>query len=507
MAMKIYQEPGSGRLSEADLAALLSERFPVSEGSRRQRRFACYDTFDWRLYRKSLALVRSGRQWELIDLDGGETVLAKAAHRAAARFAEDFPESALRERLEKIIEMRALLQLCEVRVQEDRFRVLDGRQKTVAQVIRTRLAAGAEETGGFLRVSPLRGYEAAAGEVEALLQEKQMTPRETSMYQLALELTGRQPGDYSSKFAIELQPALSAAEGLRRILRALRETMRQNEAGVMADIDTEFLHDFRVAVRRTRSALGQLKGVFPDDAMARFRSDFAEIGKATNLLRDLDVYLLDRRHYEAMLPETLQGALAPLFAHLEAERSKAFEQVKEMLRSRRYGRQMAHWEKFLAQDAGSAAGPDAARPMVELARERIRQRYQRILKRGGKIDDRSPDDKLHRLRIDCKKLRYLLEFFSSLFPGGKMSRLIKQLKKLQDHLGRFQDICVQEEALLAFAGAIPGGAAESGRTTLLAIGCLVGMLHQQKQEVRSRFAETFEDFAKAEDGGLLSHGA
>ncbi|MCB0316155.1 MAG: CHAD domain-containing protein, partial [Calditrichaeota bacterium] len=112
------------------------------------------------------------------------------------------------------------------------------------------------------------------------------------------------------------------------------------------------------------------------------------------------------------------------------------------------------------------------------------------LKRGGKINQRSPDAKLHRLRIDCKKLRYLLEFFNSLFPGEKMSRLIKQLKKLQNHLGRFQDICVQEEALLAFAGAMPGGSDDSDRTTLLAIGCLVGMLHQQKQEVRSHFAET-----------------
>lgn len=507
MTTKIYQEPGSRRLSDADIAAMLAERFPVSEGSRRERRFACYDTFDWRLYRKSLALIRSGRHWELLDLNGGKAVLTKLAHHAGARFAGDFPESDLRTRLENIVEMRALLQLCEVRVLENHFRVLDGRQKTVARVIRTQLTAGAEAAGSYLQVSPLRGYEAEAREVEALLQEKQLTSRDTSIYQLALELSGKQPGDYSSKFAIELQPALAAAGALRRILQVLREAMRQNEAGVIADIDTEFLHDFRVAVRRTRSALGQLKGVFPDDATARFRSDFAEIGKATNLLRDIDVYLLDRRHYEAMLPEALQGALEPLFAHLERERGQALQAVSEMLRSRRYKRQMAQWENFLAQDADGAPGPGAGRPVVELARERIRQRYQRILKRGGKINDQSPDEKLHRLRIDCKKLRYLLEFFSSLFPGGKMARLIKQLKKLQDHLGRFQDICVQEAALLAFAGTMPAGSAESGRTTLLAIGCLVGMLHQQKQEVRSHFTETFEDFAEAEDGEFLSHGA
>ena len=507
MAMKIYQDPAGEWLSEADITALLAERFPVEAGSRRQRRISYYDSFDWRLYRKSLALIQSGQQWELVDLNAGETVLAKAAHRGAARFAEDFPESDLKVRLGKILEMRALLQLCEVRIEEEHFRVLDGRQKTVARVIRTRMAAGPDEAGCFLRISPLRGYQAAAREVEVLLEEKQLAHRETSMYQLALKLSGKQPGDYSSKFAIELPPELPAAAALQRILRELREVMQQNEPGVIADIDSEFLHDFRVAVRRTRSALGQLKGVFAAERLAQFRSDFAEIGKATNLLRDLDVYLLDRRHYEAMLPETLQGALAPLFTHLEAERGKALRQVTDMLRSRRYARQMARWEAFLAQEAGSAPGPDAGRPVIELARERIRQRYQRILKRGGKINQRSPDAKLHRLRIDCKKLRYLLEFFNSLFPGEKMSRLIKQLKKLQNHLGRFQDICVQEEALLAFAGAMPGGSDDSDRTTLLAIGCLVGMLHQQKQEVRSHFAETFEDFATAENGELWAHRA
>lgn len=502
MAMKIFQEPAGGQFGDTDIGALLSERFPVSAGSRRQRRLRYYDTFDWRLYRKSLALVRAGRQWELVDLDEGERVRAQAAYGGEARFAEDFPESDLRERLASIVEMRALLQLCDLRVQEDAFRVLDGRQKTVARVIRTQLAAGAAAADVFLRVSPLRGYEAASREVEAFLEEKRLAPREASLYQLALALGGKQPGDYSSKLSIDLQPELAAGAALRRILQVLRETMQQNEAGVVADIDTEFLHDFRVAVRRTRSALGQLKGVFSADDTERFRRDFAGIGKATNLLRDLDVYLLDRRHYEAMLPEALQGALAPLFEHLEMERGKALQEVTDMLRSRRYARQMENWETFLAPETNRSDGPDAGRPVIELARERIRQRHQRILKRGGKIDQRSPDEKLHRLRIECKKLRYLLEFFSSLFPKDEMSRQVKQLKKLQDHLGRFQDICVQEETLLAFAGAMPGGTAESGRT-LLAIGCLVGMLHQQKQEVRGRFAETFEDFAKVGDGGLL----
>ena len=48
------------------------------------------------------------------------------------------------------------------------------------------------------------------------------------------------------------------------IFSHLLKTMKDNEPGTIADTDSEFLHDFRVAVRRTRAGLSQLKGVLPD---------------------------------------------------------------------------------------------------------------------------------------------------------------------------------------------------------------------------------------------------
>ena len=47
-------------------------------------------------------------------------------------------------------------------------------------------------------------------------------------------------------------PAGAAAAA---ILLRLLDTIDANVAGVLADTDTEFLHDLRVSVRRTRSAL------------------------------------------------------------------------------------------------------------------------------------------------------------------------------------------------------------------------------------------------------------
>jgi CHAD domain-containing protein len=45
------------------------------------------------------------------------------------------------------------------------------------------------------------------------------------------------------------------------------------------DLDTEVLHDFRVSIRRTRSALVLMKSVFAQIVTDRFKKDFAFVGK------------------------------------------------------------------------------------------------------------------------------------------------------------------------------------------------------------------------------------
>jgi CHAD domain-containing protein len=48
---------------------------------------------------------------------------------------------------------------------------------------------------------------------------------------------------------------------------------------------------------------------------------------------------------------------------------------------------------------------------------------------------------LHRLRIDCKKLRYATEFFAPLY-GERMVDFTQHLKALQDLLGTLHDTAV-----------------------------------------------------------------
>jgi CHAD domain-containing protein len=119
-------------------------------------------------------------------------------------------------------------------------------------------------------------------------------------------------------------------EASKIILRSLLQVMKTNEAYIEKDLDTEFLHDYRVAVRRTRSALGQIKNVFPKEPTLRFKKDFSFVGKLSNQLRDLDVYLLKKDAYKALLPSVLRDDIDPLFDYLSNKRSKALSKLSEV---------------------------------------------------------------------------------------------------------------------------------------------------------------------------------
>ena len=60
---------------------------------------------------------------------------------------------------------------------------------------------------------------------------------------------------------VPLDPAMAALDAYRAVLANLRDAMVSTWDGTAADLDPEYLHDFRVAVRRTRSVLGAAKHV------------------------------------------------------------------------------------------------------------------------------------------------------------------------------------------------------------------------------------------------------
>jgi CHAD domain-containing protein len=351
-----------------------------------------------------------------------------------------------------------------------------------------------------LRLVAVKGHARESRDIARLLErDLGLDDHPPPLLVEAVAASGRHPGDYSTKLDYRLDPGQRANMATKEILLGLLATLEANVAGARANLDTEFLHDLRVATRRTRSALTQIKGVFPEKLVEGYKQDFAWLQQITGPVRDLDVYLLEFDAYQGSLPLALQPHLEPLrdyvLAHYEEEQRK----VAGVLGSERFQHLLKEWRAFLeAPVPGDSYAPNAARPIKEVADERIWRLYKRVLKEARAITPDSPAEDLHELRKSCKKLRYLLEFFSSLYPKRRVRTPIKILKTLLGELGRFQDLAVQAEKLRAIAQAMRDeGRAETD--TLLALGVLVGDLLRRQQSARDAIAPNRAAFSGKEN--------
>lgn len=454
------------------------------------------DTFDWRLFNRGRALLLAGGELTLASLDGDPVAHTRVA--GSPSFAWDLPAGRLRKQVEGALEMRALLPRAQVRTTTRVRRLLNDDQKTVLRLAldEVSLEPGGGAVGAFVRLLPVRGYDGVAAEAAGLLTAGGARPLPFGDYcRIVLEAAGQQPGGYQSKPAVALDPAMPAGEALTALLRAELGVIRINEPYIARDIDSEFLHDYRVALRRTRSALAEVKDVFAAAATARFRSDLQAANQHSNDLRDLDVYLLSEQRYRQMLPASLQDSIGPLFDHLRARRKEALAATVAALESPAYRQIMARWAAFLEAPLSPATlGAEGDRPALEVASRRIYRQYRRTLKDGRAITATSEDAMLHALRIECKKLRYLLELFGGLYPAQEIDGLVKQLRTLQGNLGDFNDLSVQEAYLMRTAADMAAHA-RSTPETMMAVGALVSALDSQRSAVRSAFADAFAGYA------------
>ena len=285
---------------------------------------------------------------------------------------------------------------------------------------------------------------------------------------------------------------VAAGSAVRTVLKTQLEAMRAHEAGVIADRDPEDLHRYRVALRRTRSCLGQMKGALPRKRMAKFKPEFAWLGEVTGPTRDLDVFLDDMKRYRKTLDGASLRDLESLIELIEHDKVSEHARLTAQLDTDRYRSLISGWSGFLNAPFDVAEAPHAGRPIAEVAAERIHSRYERMIRRGRRLDAMTETDRLHRLRIDGKKLRYLLEFFRDEFPTETITPLIATLKRLQDHLGRFNDFQVQRDSVSSMAGRLKSAGSTS------TVEHLLEQLTRKERRVRRRFADEFERFDNEE---------
>lgn len=420
-------------------------------------------------------------------------------------FAGDLPPGSLRDQVAGVIAMRALLPLGRLHIRTESYQILDELQKTVVRlsvlvpkVISTRGSATPLSTR--LQLQELRGYGDERDEViEALRPALGLIESDQTLPDEAVLAGGGRPEGFSTKVAVPLAAGEPSGPAVARVLRALLEVIEANQPGTLADTDSEFLHDYRVSIRRTRTVQREFKHVFAPDRLAHSRQEFKWLQQSTADARDLDVYVLEFEALRELLPEASRADLDPLLVALKRRRTVAHVAMARALRSDRARELFDSWRGLLGVlDHGPDDDrPYTSRPIGEYSSERIRKEYRRMLKMGEGLEaggTESPPEQFHELRKKGKELRYLLELFGQpLHDSTVVKPMIKTLKSLQDVLGHHQDREVQIAMLRALAddvAVLPGGS-----RALMAMGALTSRLEEDAADLRAEFAGVFRAFA------------
>ena len=492
---------GDDGAEPGEVLKLPGSAFAISEAARSgSLRRLWLDTFDWRLYRSGLTLEQiSSRGSTDLTLTGRDGAILAADHGGNGPLKwpgglDVLPLGPLRDQLGPVVGVRALLPVARAVSSVRESRVLNSDDKTIARITVDRMAVTYPAAGSApprVAVTALRGYQPQALRmVEQLAAVPGVGDGSASGLEVALAAVGRRPGDYSGKINVRLTPRMPASAAMAMVLTALLDTLEANVNGTVRDIDTEFLHDLRIAVRRTRSALKLAGDALPDGVAGRFRPEFKWLGDLTTPTRDLDVYLLGFPDMAASLVAATAEELEPFHDYLRRSRVAERRVLVRGLRSARFARLSVQWREALTATAAARTRPSVAR----LAASRIARAHRRVLRDGNAITATSPPESLHELRKRCKELRYLLEFFGSLYDPGEQWRAVRELKALQDCLGEFQDTQVQHEELRTFADQMMAERAAPA-ATLLAMGEIAAGLITRQRQARNEFAGRFRDFA------------
>ena len=480
-----------GQLELASIVTVLSAKFVVATGSQRLVRRRRLDTFDRRLNAAGLTLEHqivagadSGERLALGRPDGTSLTAVVVKSPRWPALADVLPPGPVHDAIAPVTGIRALMVAFDER---RRVRRLDLRNRDAKIVAWVELDEPASATASPAQVTvhSLRGYDDQARRADRLLIGLGLERVENGEAVPVSSAQETSVADRSVPAALLLQAALTD----------FFVTMGENLPGLLADVDTEFLHDLRVSVRRTRATLKLGRPALGEVMRSRWEPAFKSLGDLTTPVRDLDVYQLALPAMGLWLVTADRTDLNPLAAHLRRRRALEQRRLVRSLRSVKFQQLLTQWGQELVTLGDIAQDTDLEHLSAGwLADRSISRAHRRVARGGARIGADSPAEYLHELRKRCKELRYALEVFAPLIDHAARKRAVADLKDLQDVLGRFQDCQVQRQAMRGFAEEMMAAGTTAG--AVLAMGEVIGHLDFEQDRARREFDAAFARFER-----------
>ena len=236
-----------------------------------------------------------------------------------------------------------------------------------------------------------------------------------------------------------IKPDDALGEAGRKELRMHLARMLKFEAGTRSGEDAEDLHKMRVATRRMRAAWRVFDGAYRPKVARRYVPELRVVARSLGAVRDIDVLLEDLDSYVANLPEPGRAAMEPLRSAWRGDREAARKRLIARLDSKPYREFVDDYLDFTESPGSGELEASLGEPSLvrDTAGSRILAAYERV-RAYETVMTWADVPTLHDLRIESKRLRYSLEFFSEVLPVNSR-QLIAAVTDLQDHLGLMND--------------------------------------------------------------------
>jgi CHAD domain-containing protein len=238
-------------------------------------------------------------------------------------------------------------------------------------------------------------------------------------------------------FDTGLAPSTAPDVALRHIVADCRADLRKYRAIVLQGRRPVGIHQTRVALRRLRAAFGLFRHAVDGPVIRALSAEAKWLAGECGPARDLHVFLTET--VQDVPPEVKRIARRLADTH--------FHRARAALSGARFESFDRQLHAFIDL---SPAHP--AERLDAFARAELDAHHEKVVRRGRKIETLDPQ-RLHKLRIAMKKLRYAAEFLQPAFASAASRPYIEATTRLQGALGAMNDRAVARHVLADLATA------------------------------------------------------
>jgi CHAD domain-containing protein len=294
------------------------------------------------------------------------------------------------------------------------------------------------------------------------------------------------------KWISNLKATTPLVDAARRALAIRLEVVREFLGLALhePEKDTEHVHQLRVSSRRAGAAIEIFALCLPDKSYTAVRRYLRRVRRAAGAARDWDVFLMNLGEERLKKKRRHLAAIDFLTGYALGQRVTAQEQLEQFGVDYPFG-----FERLTAQTVAAVHKPrydPGMRTLLDLAGPLLLGLLRDFDQTAS--GDLTNYERLHRVRILGKRLRYAMEVFSGCFGPPFRNQLYPAVEEMQDILGRANDSYVASRRLTTLSERIQTILPHDWKRLKPGMDGLLKHHQQRLPQERHRFLEWLKDW-------------